>query len=449
MGNMAHKGDKLIKIDESKVQRKSLEDKSQTKNEGIEKEKYLYEPKSEIDITNEDDVLHYICTLQELLKKKELDEKSFISKLEIYTHGISDQNYAKYFSKFQRQNSKEKIFNLLDLIMMDLDNDIMYYKKKTFFIKFSELSTKEELYHLNFKKIIYWKNKELYLYNIYYNFLKSLGERINYRKKLQNKNIEENELYKFYIRNLNDQENEDERKKIKDKIEILNLIEGDFFKIYLFYFQQFLNEIKDKFEIKFKNNDLEDRRDQLLFEDFIQLLSTYEFNGNENRLASIWKYAFVPITMEQKISLIEYQNNANQLTEKDIRFFLTEYNGLRKIKNGKNVLTIDNIHKYDLYSLLVDLTQNNKDEYNYYYLNKNLIPSEYDTNLFVKKKEMFWKQLLISILGSHSINECVQKVFNHQQTDRCRKLSLIPHLRYSYRLYRKEADSPYDYMPVS
>ena len=54
-------------------------------------------------------------------------------------------------------------------------------------------------------------------------------------------------------------------------------------------------------------------------------------------------------------------------------------------------------------------------EYNEYYLNKNLLPSKYDTDLFVKKKEMFWKQLLISLLGSQTIIQCIQNVLGSEK----------------------------------
>ena len=70
---------------------------------------------------------------------------------------------------------------------------------------------------------------------------------------------------------------------------------------------------------------------------------------------------------------------------------------------------------YDLFTLLHDLTENNIDEYNEYYLNKSLLPREYDTDLFVIKKKSFWRQLLISIIGSQTILECVKFVFNDEE----------------------------------
>ena len=240
--------------------------------------------------------------------------------------------------------------------------------------------------------------------------MESLNEKINYRKTIKNEKLINNELYKKYSQLLENEKNEEQREKIKTKMEYLNLFEGEFFKIYFYNFKKFLLEIKDNFYIKFKNNNLKDEKDQLLFEDFLQLLSTYEFNGNEDRLISLWNYSFVPITIENINKIIEGHNTINLSSDNKILFELTENNGLNKKEEGKIVLTIDNIDKYDLSTLLHDLTMNNTPEYYEYYLNKNLLPSEYDTDLFVKKKEMFWTQLLISILGSQAVIQCVQKV---------------------------------------
>ena len=119
--------------------------------------------------------------------------------------------------------------------------------------------------------------------------------------------------------------------------------------------------------------------------------------------------------IEEKINVIKAQNLLNASSKKGILFELTENNSINKIRNGKIVLKIDNIDKYDLFTLLHDLTENNIDEYNEYYLNKSLLHREYDTDLFVIEKKSFWRQLLISIIGSQTILECVKFVFNDEE----------------------------------
>ena len=412
MGNLPKNKENIIDITSLRKQCEELKDKTDIQD--IENRRILYEKILEFDNSNEDDILQYMLSLLELFNRKKIDKKLFQEKLDIYTHGISDENYAKYFPEFPRKNSKTKIFNLLDLIMMDLDNDINYLKKKTFIKEFNELCYTENATKINFKKKISWKNKELYLYNIYYVFLESLNEKINFRKTIKNEKLINNELYKKYSQLLENEKNEEQREKIKTKMEYLNLFEGKFFKIYFYNFKKFLLEIKENFYIKFKNNNLKNEKDQLLFEDFLQLLSTYEFNGNENRLISLWNYSFVPITMENKNQIIQCQNTLNNLVNKKILFEITKNNSLNVMEKGNIVLKIDNIDKYDLFSLLNDLTINNVEEYEYY-LNKNLLPSHYDTDLFIKKKENFWTQLLINILGSQAIIDCVIYVFGDKE----------------------------------
>ena len=44
----------------------------------------------------------------------------------------------------------------------------------------------------------------------------------------------------------------------------------------------------------------------------MQLLTNYEFNGNEGRLVALWNYSFVQMEMEEKINVIKAQNLLNQ-----------------------------------------------------------------------------------------------------------------------------------------
>ena len=135
-----------------------------------------------------------------------------------------------------------------------------------------------------------------------------MDQRINYRKKIKCEGIENNKNYKNYTELLKTVEDKEEKDKIRTKMEYLNLFEGDFFKIYLPYFKQFLIDVKTNFKIKFGENDLDNEKDQLLFEDYMQLLTNYEFNGNEGRLVALWNYSFVPMEMEKK-------NKCNQRPE--------------------------------------------------------------------------------------------------------------------------------------
>ena len=52
--------------------------------------------------------------------------------------------------------------------------------------------------------------------------------------------------------------------------------------------------------------------DKLLLEDFIQLLCTYTFNGDEKRLINLWNQAFVPMSNKEKLLVIKAQNKMNE-----------------------------------------------------------------------------------------------------------------------------------------
>jgi len=397
------------KIDELRVECLLLE-KENTPNKIQERINY-YEELFELENTKEDDLFQYMLSLLKLLNKKIISEQKFLDKLKIFSQGISDENYLKYFNKYTRQNSFSKIYNLLELICCDLENDNNFRKRKNFIKKLNDLSYTAEASQFIFKGTVSWENKELYLYNLYLTLLSILNKKINDGKKNKNYNIDENALYKYYLDLLKTAKG-NERVKIMDKMEYVNLFEGEFFYIYIKNFKKFLLGIKVNFDERFKNNKLDEIKDQLLFEDYIQLLSTYDFKDEEEEeLVSLWNQAFVPMKFEDKLNKINSHNISIKYAGKDIQFELTNNNILNKIKNGNVIFSVNNIDNYNLPSLLNDLTRNNNNEKYEYYLNKNLIPSLYDTELFLKKKWGYWKQILISILGSKSIKENITIVF--------------------------------------
>ncbi len=106
MGNTISKKDTSEEIDNLREQYNILKDKTEIKD--IEIRKKLYERILEFDNTKEDDILQYMLSLLELLNRKKIDKNLFQKKLDIYTHGISKMNYAKYFTKFPRINQNQK-----------------------------------------------------------------------------------------------------------------------------------------------------------------------------------------------------------------------------------------------------------------------------------------------------------------------------------------------------
>ena len=267
--------------------------------EQIKKKIYLYEELFKLDISQEKEIVQYLLLYRDLLSINEAYKPIFIKKLDMYNHFISEKNYLQFFEQYSRKNAFSKIFSLLNIIMSDLDDDITFRKRKNFIKMINEIS-EDEVPLENYKKSIEWKDKEIYLYNLYIQLLSSLNQKINYRKKITNINVTSTPLYKSYIKKLDSETSELEKEKIKNKMELLNLFEGEFFQSYIKYFKLFLLNIIKNLNLKFKDNKLEDTESQLLFEDFIQFLSNYEFVGKENKLIYAWNEAFVPLNFEEK-----------------------------------------------------------------------------------------------------------------------------------------------------
>lgn len=379
--------------------------------EVIKEKIFLYEKLFEVENTNEEEIFQYMLSYLKLYKRNEKEKKEFEMKLKIYQQGISDQHYKIYFYEYPRINSKEKIFNLLKLISKDLENDITYKKKKEFINEFNAIIKKEEETKFTFKNAVDWGNEELYSYNLYSNLLDSLDQKINYYKEAENLKAKKHSLYQKYEKSLEKTENKFEKENILKKMKYLNLFESIFFEEYIKYFRRFLSRIKTNLDKRFKNNNLSKEKDQLLFEDFIQLLCTYSFNGNEERLIQLWNQAFVPMTLEEKILFVENKNKSNDGGFGLTKFELTKNGELKVIENGIIVYSIPNISKYDLITLLQDFSYDKRKKLYDYYLNKNLIPGSNYSELFVMKNEAPWTNLLANILGSQAIKECITTVF--------------------------------------
>ena len=415
MGNMSEKKESVNtdenKIDNIRKKCKALENEDEP--DKIRERIEYYEELFEYNNTEEDDIFQYMLSFQKLLNKNEILENEFVAKLEIYKKGISDDKYSIYFKKYPRENSMRKIYNLLELLCSDLDADIFYYKRKTFIVNIGDLSSDDETSKFIFKGKVSWNNKELYLYNLYSTLLSSINKKIDVAKKTKVKDIENIPIYAYYQEKLKTV-NVTEKDKIKSLMENVNLCEGKLFNTYIKYFKIFLIEVKDNFNEKFENNNLDNIKDKLLYEDFIQFLCSHNFQRKELNLINLWNQAFVPMKFEDKINKISLYHALIQSPNNKMKYELTKNNTLNQIYDGKIINSINNIDKYDFASLLHDLTIDDSPEHYEFYLNKNLIPSEYETELFVKKKWIFWRQILISILSSQTMIENIKLVFNNQ-----------------------------------
>ena len=193
------------------IRRKIQELENSNEIQDINKKLELYQKILENDNTNENDVLNYLL-LNLNLSKKTNNEDIFKSKLDIYNCCISEEKYQAYFQNYRRTNSKNKIFNLLNLIAGDLDKDNDYTKRKNFINDILNRNDREDSKSLKFTKKISWDNKELYIYNLYLFFLRTLTKKLKkFKKNDEGKDAINSDIYKYY-KNLLDNEKDKMRK---------------------------------------------------------------------------------------------------------------------------------------------------------------------------------------------------------------------------------------------
>ena len=375
----------------------------------IEKSIINYEKIFEIDNTKEEDILEYLLLNFKLFHLHHLiDQKNMESKLDQYNAYISDEKYNEHFSNFhKRTSSLVKIFNLINLLETDLDKDDKNMSKRKKFINNIIQLEENEKNNIKSTHIITWENKELFLYNLYMMLIENFIQKINYHKATTSSKVinsqEYHELFDKYIL----VKGKEEKKQALNKLQLFNVIIGEFFTSYILNLQSFLIKVNDKFEKRFKNNNFILKEDQYIFEDYIQFLCSYEFKIVDDRIIYLWNETFIPNTKEEE----------NEILEKFNIFYrkkICELKGdIIHIKRGKEEYKIKNKENYILYNLLNDLfRQENISEYIFNYcLNKNLKPIFYPDNLFILKKKKRWKQLNISIINSKAVKEAICNLF--------------------------------------
>ena len=373
----------------------------------------------------EKDILQYLLELLELLNKNEIKEKEFMYILSAFSHFISDSDYSKYFYKYKKTNAKTKIFELLDLLMCDLFNDDIYFKRTQFIIKFTEINYIANLSKILLKVKITWEKAEIYTYNLYCELVSFLNSKINYWKKRKSEKLENLPLYKSYVNLLKTETDKEKIESLNSKMENLKLIEGNFFNKYIINLQYFLNGIIENLNAKFKCDDLSLNENKVLFEDFLQLLSNYEFEIKDTRLINLWNDTLSPMTNDDKERYIKATNNYNAEFRPKRSFELVG-NTLKKKVEGEKDFIIEEISDYNFLELLEDLNKDINEENYDYYLNKNLKIDKYQSQLFIMKNKKFWIQLNISILGSKSIEESMKIVYGKN----CKHLNFLKNQEY-------------------
>ena len=290
-----------------------------------------------------------------------------------------------------------------------MNDDDDFIKRKAFIKQLYDLG-KEPMYNSKFQQDINWENKELYLFFIYRNFLKSLLEKADLYKRtfssmaLKNEKITQKKAELYAKRT----------KELFDEYYTLILCEGEFTKIYIKFLQKFLKKVEKYYNIRFlkDKNWIENEENRSIFEDYFQFLGSYNFNGSNHAfITNLWAETFCSTTYDEKKQLIDDVNKCNKGMNNFINFELNENELL--IKENDNVVSkIKDIDIYVFSNLIKDISDNPNSIHLDYYLNKNLKPNYYNTHLFNMKNKDLWKELTINILNSKALMEAQECLFN-------------------------------------
>ena len=278
---------------------------------------------------------------------------------------------------------------------MEITNRIYYIKKLD--------------YHN--KKKVTWDNEELYL-NCLYNFwIESLSNIIVY---YSDESIAPSEILKSqqYLEIVNKiKEEKDENKKeilIKMKSTLI-LLNGQFID-YLTALRYFLKTTEKNFDKRFKKIELKTMDDHLLFEDYMQFLSTYRFEEFSLDLVHLWNETFVPLNIKEKkiilanfgIGNIELNENGSEIRTKKNEIF------------GQKTLNIDIL----ALQAFVNYCNGNVFAVKKKFINNKFIkPCFYREHLFVNQTKKYWKELLIQIFRSNVYKEIRNSLFTQEQID--------------------------------
>ena len=380
----------------------------------LEQQKDLYMKILNIDNTNETYVVNYLLCQKKLLDLNKISKENYINEVKKYHICISYEKYNEHFKDIERENSKQKILSFIKFIK---DCSINNEKEKADLVEFFFLIHKKiKAIGFNNKKKVTWDNKELYLYCLYEFLIFSVTHLLIYYNevKLSPEKLD-NEEYKKICYEL---ETEIEKQKQNEKIDnsikiqslkirqIIFLLNHENFFEYIENMKKFLNKVDKNFNQRFKNLELDNKDDQILFEHYIHFLATYKFDKYE--YVSLWNSTFVPLSLEEKKEII----NVNF----KIKFELSEDGKKLKIsdKNNSDFIEAD---KYDLEDLIYFSKNKSNIKSFKWTINKYIKPIYYKEELFVCKTKEHWKQLLIDIFQSNVYTEVRNSLFNQSQID--------------------------------
>ena len=383
---------KLVKKKKEKIQ-KLIKDIENTNDKEI---KYLiYKDILKIDNTDRNIVRQYLLLVKEIRKITNKDQ-SLIEEIKMYINHFPPEEFNKYFGDFceKKTSSMSKILMILKKILSKDWVNTSYEEKKSI-ISFFYKCIKGGKYIIKNTSPITWKNDELYIYNLYLQFLSQINEKIVYYQS-QN-TIDGIEITEELI------------KKIKENRKLLVLIEGNFFKKYLPKFNYFLTGIKDTYLKELSTMTFEDEKNKNVFDYFMLFISHYNFENITIMKCLVWESSFENSEKDKIVKLIEQYKHKKPPME--ISF---EKDNKLKIK-GKNMkeIIIENYDDYELENLLFDIYDNF--QFNEVKAINYVKITKIDNHLYIKKIYNKWIKFVISLFNSKTIISLYTILFKVQE----------------------------------
>ena len=357
---------------------------------------------------------------EETRKIAEIKEEKKITKIEEETNNIETKKEKKFKIevniKGQNEELKEETRKIkaekhIEIYIKKIKEDIIIMEsnieKKTNKIKEEIKIIKSDVEGKNKEKIEEIKEIEA-----------DLEEKINIIKediKIIESDVEEKtSKIKGDIKNLDELKNEQEKiKKIwENKKKITILMEGPFFTNFITNLSLFLKLIEKNYNKKFKDLELKDNNDIILFEYYLLFLGNFDFNENILNIADMWNEFLNPL---DDIEIEEKINDLKKIDETITIDFNKEQRTI-KIEIMDNEITITKIDNYAIVSLIKNIISlcNNNLEWN---LNKYLRPNKFYDNLFVYKTKNIWKNYLYRIFNSFTFNSIKFSFYKFKQID--------------------------------
>ena len=373
---------KINEVEKNSQKTEELFDKITEKEENKQIED-LYKQLMARNDTKEEYILSYLLFL------KKTDEEKFNLILIEKQHYISEENYDKNFDGIieDRKCARQKFLDLIELLAnCSLDS---IPEKSSIYLSLLILGKKEPKQKLKTKHEITRENKELYLINLYLFFLNAILKTLN---KYNDDFVGTEEYFNTF-----------------------------FFNNYIISLHKFLRKVYNNFKVRFGDLKLENEEDQLLFEDFVEFISTYPFRQCDDKYCNIWNETFCPINKEEKNQICLNVNQVNKLKDKKDKTIIYNYK-LDEIQitdnsNGK-IYKINELDLYALESLCFDLFNSDDELFmNEWLKNKYLKPNNYNTCLFVSKKRNIWGDILFKIMNSESFRDAKKFIFKDIQID--------------------------------